>query len=90
MRSYRIDLITGKGTFTFQNHRNSNADFVQAMILFEANNWEMLMEGNNQLFEYKLYTEFDDGVRETTTFKGVNAEPNLLASLEDEGFEFTD
>ena len=73
----RIDLVTEKGTFKFEAHHGSTADFIQALWLFEANNWEMLGDTS-----YVAYTKFEDGDVTKTEFSGINGSANLSEFIE--------
>lgn len=73
----QVDLITEIGTFKFKEHFNSTADFIEAMWLFDSNNYEQL-----GTMTYKLYVDHGDKIIETN-FKGINASANLSCFIKD-------
>lgn len=75
----KIELITSIGTFKFEKHHCSEADFYQAMLNFESNNWEMLGETS-----YKVYEQYEDGDIQTITHEGINASCNLSAHFDED------
>jgi hypothetical protein len=75
----KIELVTELGTFIFEKHHCSTADFYQAMNNFEANNWEKLGDTS-----YILHLKFDDGVITQTHFKGMNNTADLAFYMDPE------
>jgi predicted enzyme related to lactoylglutathione lyase len=75
----KIELNTEIGTFKFENHFNSAADFYQALLNFESNNWEMLGETS-----YNVFTKFEDGETTQTLIEGINASAHLAGFMDKE------
>jgi hypothetical protein len=73
----RLELVTDLGNFTFKPHFNSTADFYEAAVNFESNNWKKLGE-----VTYKLFLGWPDNTETVKEFKGVNASADLSAVME--------
>ena len=75
MEITQINLIAENGTtFKFANHWNAKADFYEALVLFESNNYSILGATT-----YEVITKFEDGVQTTTKVNGMNASAHLAA-----------
>ena len=80
MEITQINLIAENGTsFKFANHWNAQADFYQALVLFESNNYSILGATT-----YEVITKFDDGQETTTKVDGINASAHLAAYFDED------
>ena len=77
-----IELVTEKGNFTFTQHHASSADMYQAMLNFEANNWEILGD-----YYYMVTVLFEDDTNQTITLKGINASSDLACWFDEDHAE---
>jgi hypothetical protein len=80
MEHFKIELITKIGTFKFENHFNSTADFYQAMLNFECNNYQMF----NAEIKYKLFSKNGNGDIFETIFEGYNASCFLAGEFDED------
>lgn len=80
----RIELVSEKGTFTFKEHHSTEVSPYDALVAFEANNWEMLGK-----FHYVVVTSYEDFntkelKEESLTLDGINASAHLSAYFNEE------
>ena len=75
----KIEAITEIGTFTFAPHHLTAVSPYDALVAFEANNWQMF-----GMPSYKTYWKWDDGTETSHTYDCINASAYLAAEFDEE------